>query len=336
MLVGVKMGTQGNGLRLCLGRGSGHKLSIVELEYLDNGSRRVLREGMPHQEIVPLLPPPFRSMFGRHLSPRLKVVRDRCFLVIGVSEARGGGILPAGFFAPAIRQVIHLPGLRGNPERNYPVSAAKDLFPGTFEKYTASVILEWQRVHSQKLASLNQDLLSLRLTWKAEARLLNEAEAELRVGRMARSRRGGARDLVNIADVGFGLSQVLPVLVALQAAEPRQLVYLEQPEIHLHPAAQLGLAEVLAKAAQRGVRVVLETHSALLLLRVQALVAEGRLASEEVKLHWFRRSADGSTEIASADLDENGAFGDWPEDFGPTELAAQSQYLDAVEARKAR
>ena len=114
-------------------------------------------------------------------------------------------------------------------------------------------------------------------------------------------------------------------------ANPGQLVYLEQPEIHLHPRAQSALAQVLAEAANRGVRVVVETHSNLLLLGVQALVAEGQLASENVKLHWFTRRDDGSTKIASADLDTTGAFGNWPEDFADVALEAESRYLDAAE-----
>ena len=137
--------------------------------------------------------------------------------------------------------------------------------------------------------------------------------------------------MVNIADVGFGASQALPVLVALRAAEPGQLVYLEQPEIHLHPRARCGLAEALAAAAKRGVRVVVETHSSSLLLSLQTLVAEGKLDPALVKLHWFSRGDDGSTEITSADVDEAGAFGDWPEDFADVALQNESAYLDAVD-----
>ena len=144
---------------------------------------------------------------------------------------------------------------------------------------------------------------------------------------------GKLDDLVNIADVGFGVSQVLPVVVALAAAEPGRLVYLEQPELHLHPRAQAALAEVLADAARRGVRVVAETHSSTLLLAVQALVAEGELPTEDVILHWFQRDADGVTRVTSADLDQLGAYGDWPEDFGDVESAVQNRYLDAVESR---
>ncbi len=93
------------------------------------------------------------------------------------------------------------------------------------------------------------------------------------------------------------------------------------------------MAQVLTDAANRGIRVIAETHSALLLLGIQTLVAEGKLDPAIVKLHWFSRRADGSTEVRSADLDESGAFGDWPEDFGQVELEAQSRYLDAAEPR---
>jgi len=152
---------------------------------------------------------------------------------------------------------------------------------------------------------------------------------EMQVGRLPHAVRGGAWDLVNLADVGFGVSQTLPVLVALRASRKGQLVYLEQPEIHLHPRAQTALAEVIAEAAKTGSRIVVETHSNLLLLGLQTVVREGRLPAESVKLHWFRRGPDGSTEISSADLDKEGRFGNWPEDFAEVLLHAESRYLDA-------
>ena len=137
--------------------------------------------------------------------------------------------------------------------------------------------------------------------------------------------------MVSIADVGFGVSQVLPILVALIVAEPGQLVYLEQPEMHLHPRAQAALARVLADAAERGVHVVAETHSSLLLLAIQTFVAEGNLPRALVKLHWFTRDDNGATTITPAELDEAGAYGNWPEDFDDVDLEAQSRYLDAAD-----
>lgn len=155
---------------------------------------------------------------------------------------------------------------------------------------------------------------------------------ELRVGRTVRSRQGGAKDTVSIADVGFGVSQTLPVVVALLTAKPGQLVYIEQPELHLHPRAQVAMAQILCDAANRGVRVVIETHSSLILRGIQTQVARQTISPDLVMLHWFSRSEeDGATDIKSTLLDEDGAFGDWPEDFDDVILGSERAYLDAVE-----
>ena len=231
-----------------------------------------------------------------------------------------------------IRSTIHVPGLRGNPERVYKTTATGPDFPGTFENYVASVVALWQTKNDDRLNQLAEMLVALGLTWKIATKTVDYTQIELLVGRLPQPR--STDDLVSIADVGFGVSQVLPVLVALLIAEPGRLVYLEQPELHLHPRAQYALAKILAASAKRGVKLVVETHSALLLLMVQTLVAKGNLDPELVKLHWFSRSDEnGTTSIQSADLDGKGAFGDWAEDFGDIELRAEGAYLDAVEGR---
>ena len=119
--------------------------------------------------------------------------------------------------------------------------------------------------------------------------------------------------------------------MALLTAKEGQMVYIEQPELHLHPRAQVAMAEIIGEAAERGVIAVIETHSPILLLGVQTLVAEKKLSKDLVKLHWFTREKDGSSKITGVDLDEKGAYGDWPEDFGDIELKLESRYLDAVE-----
>ncbi|XWK86131.1 MAG: AAA family ATPase [Phormidium sp.] len=273
-----------------------------------------------------------------------EIVRERCFISIK-SEAMlhtNLGIIKAivydshnhtNLFESDIRNLIHIPALRGNPERTYNTTPVGKEFPGTFESYVASIISYWQKSDSDRLIKLANALQKLGLAGKVDTRQINDVQIELRVSRLPLSNQSEIEDMVNIADVGFGVSQTLPVLVALLVAEPGQLVYLEQPEIHLHPRAQVALAEILTYAANRGVRVVLETHSELLLLAVQSLVAEGKLSPELVKLHWFKRREDGVTEVSSTDLDAAGAFGDWPEDFSDVSLKLESRYLDAAEAR---
>jgi predicted ATPase len=177
----------------------------------------------------------------------------------------------------------------------------------------------------------------LGLTWKVQAKRVDDTQVELRVGRMPLPKQGRAHDVLSIADVGFGVSQTLPVVVACLAAKPGQLLYIEQPEIHLHPRAQIGMARLLVNAANRGVRVIAEKHSSLLLLGVQALVAEGVVRPNFVGLNWFRRDMkDGITTIQTAELDDAGRFGDWPEDFDEVALDAENRYLSAAERRLAK
>ena len=68
---------------------------------------------------------------------------------------------------------------------------------------------------------------------------------------------------------------------------------------------------------------------------MQTLIAEGKLKTGLVKLHWFNREQDGSTKVTPANLDAIGRFGDWPVDFDDVTLEAQSRYLDAAEERLA-
>lgn len=222
----------------------------------------------------------------------------------------------------AARGVIHLPALRGNPQRTYRTAAVHGEFRGVFNDYTAGVIAVWQNrarlarpgvlIHEgkERLAGLARDLELLGLTWHVEARQLDDANVELLVDRLPHARQDGSRDLVSMADVGFGVSQTLPVVVALQVAAPGQLVYLEQPEIHLHPRAQVAFAELLRAAAARGARVVVETHSALLLRAIQTMVAKGTLDSGDIALHWFSRDPETglSKVVAAGEVGEVGGI----------------------------
>ncbi len=270
-----------------------------------------------------------KSLFDRHSTHGdLDVVRrSRCFLRL---ESQDGNI-SLNFTRNLdfdIFNSIHLPGLRGNPERMYKLTSTGPRYPGRFENYVASIIHDWQNTKDSRLQTLVGALRRLKLTGRISTQKIGDIGIEIKVGFHPHHR---TSNMVNIADVGLGVSQVLPVLVALIVAEPGRLVYLEQPELHLHPRAQVALAQVLADAAKRGVRVVAETHSSLLLLAIQTLVAEGDLPPELVKLHWFTRDENGATKIDTADLDKVGAYGDWPEDFDDVDLKAQSDYLDAAD-----
>ncbi|MEB3248924.1 MAG: AAA family ATPase [Merismopediaceae bacterium] len=227
-----------------------------------------------------------------------------------------------------IINIIHLPCLRNKPERMYPVSSI-ERFVGTFDHYFATRIHYWHTIHDSRLQKLNDYLQLLGLTSKITASRPNDVDIELQVGFSLND----DHTMVNLADVGVGVSQVLPVLVALLVAQPGQLVYLEQPELHLHPRAQANLAQPLVDAANRGVKVIVETHSDLLLTRIQTLVAEEKINYRKVIFHWFNRQENGVTQITSAELDSSGAYGDFPLDFSDVFFDEDSRYVRAVSSK---
>jgi predicted ATPase len=317
-----------------------HGFELVQSNFKIRGRDIVLRANIKNlqtpavESLAPtLFGPTARQFFEDKV--RWEVVRRGCFLTVAMmgDNNEWAVSLPEEIFGGMLRRIIHIPGLRGNPERSYNTSAVGKLFPGVFGNYVASIIVAWQESSDKRLDVLGQALQLLGLTWRIEANPLDATRVELLVARLPTKPKSGRGDLVNVADVGFGVSQVLPVLVALLTAEPGQLVYIEQPELHLHPRAQQALAAILANAANRGVQVVAETHSSILLLAVQTLVVEGKLSPEKVKLHWFQRDSRGATQVTSGDLDHLGAYGDWPVDFDEVEAKADNAYLDAVETR---
>lgn len=260
----------------------------------------------------------------------ISTVAQRGFLYLTIERGEDQ-ILPTYLYSVErpILNTLHVPGLRDNPSRTYETTAVGNRFPGTFDNYVASVIHSWQREDDERLEKLVRQLQHMGLTGGVEADRVNDTQVELRVEQQPVGSESGR--MINVADVGIGVSQVLPVLVACLVADPGQLVYIEQPEIHLHPRAQTHLADALVEAANRGVRVVVETHSQLLLLALQTRIAEDDIAPEQVMLHWFERREDGVTEVDSQVPDEKGAFGDWPEDFSEIERKAENRYLDAAE-----
>lgn len=267
-----------------------------------------------------------------------RIQRKKCFLTITSTIKKQPipfriGIDLTETIENLAQRTIHVPGLRGNPERSYKTAVSETKFPGSFEKYVASIIHGWRTKRStkEKFLRLIDQLNSLGLASSLETGFINDTRLEIRVSRF-RGNTVDNSDYVNIADVGFGVSQTLPVLVALIAASKGQLVYIEQPELHLHPKAQFNLAKPIAEAINRGVLVVIETHSSILLRGIQILVAEKFVPAKKVALNWFTQNpCTGQSEVSKAELDSHGAFGDWPEDFDDTSLEADQKYLDAVE-----
>ena len=138
----------------------------------------------------------------------------------------------------------------------------------------------------------------------------------------------------SLTDVGFGVSQVLPVLVLLYYVPEGSTVLMEQPEIHLHPKVQSDLADVMLNvAAARNLQIVVESHSEHLMRRLQRRIAEGYASSEDVKLY-FVSSQGSQAHLSDLRLNEWGEIENWPESFFGDEMGEIAAITEASLARK--
>lgn len=117
-------------------------------------------------------------------------------------------------------------------------------------------------------------------------------------------------------NVGFGLTYVLPILVAILSSSHGALVLIENPEAHLHPRGQAQMGELLARAAACGIQVVVETHSDHVLNGIRVAVYEGRLRPEDAQLHFFQRNEqNGHAQVISPRMNRDARIYPWPEGF---------------------
>lgn len=130
-----------------------------------------------------------------------------------------------------------------------------------------------------------------------------------------RLRSDSRSDFQRPQNVGFGLTQLFPIIVSLLAARAGDILLIENPEVHLHPRAQQGIGMLLAETAASGVQVILETHSDHVLNGVRLAVKQKKLPAADVRVHFFAHRPGQAAAPASPTMDDDGRLDSWPEGF---------------------
>lgn len=203
----------------------------------------------------------------------------------------------------------HISSFRVPPERTYYQRTKAALKVDKFGENSIDQLIEWERSQSSKMAELQLALKQLGLAEELGTQQYSGGRFDVRVV-PTRSRLPSS-----LCDVGFGVSQCLPVLVADLQLDTQSTLAVSQPEIHLHPSVQAALADYFSRQARRfKKRYILETHSEYLLNRFRLLIAKGELKEEDLAVYylgekrsephcfrlWFRK--DGTIEGAPKDF----------------------------------
>ncbi len=327
-------------------------IDLIEFYYLlenrQTGRERTAKIGVYCQEINSLVPKceffcqgiDLRRSYRHSLSQKDSETED-----VPLIKSYGSSFydFPAKLvleFETLFQNVYYLGPLREYPKRFYAWSGERPQDVGRRGELAVSALLA-----SQALAyKQNQEEPSAAekvAFWLRELGLVydiclqaiaeNRREHEIRVKRTPNSAE------VPITDVGFGVSQILPVLTLCYYVPKGSTIILEQPEIHLHPSVQAGLADVFIDAIKtRNVQILLESHSEHLLLRLQRRIAEEKISNTDAALYFCEMTEAGTSQLKPLELDEYGNINNWPESFFGDKMADLVAMTEAEMLRQQR
>lgn len=230
-------------------------------------------------------------------------------------------------YVDQVDKLLYLGPLREDPRRQYTWSGSNPFDVGPRGERAIEAILaaverderrnvRWKQRRMDFQEIIAWWLKELGLIHSFEVREVSEGSGLYRVY-VKRDRRSTE---TLITDVGFGVSQVLPILTLLYYAPEGATVLIEQPEIHLHPAVQAGLADLFISVSKvRNLQLIVESHSEHLLNRMMRRVAEqstpyGDISAEDVAVY-FANNSDGESSLEKLRLNRHGVIENWPKDF---------------------
>ena len=271
----------------------------------------------------------YRWVFGgdrrdMSMEVRLVTVNDRTFklpqelrYLLPLDEAEA-----ASPFIRPLRNLTYITAERIAPQEAYPLEDPRLVnVVGPRGEHAVSV-LHWGRDEPVIDGLVLRGVPALRLhqVQSRMSTLFPGCEIDLQPASRANAvtlglRTSNATEFHKPVHTGFGLTQILPIVVAALSATKGDILLIENPEVHLHPAGQALMGQLLADVARAGVQVVVETHSDHVLNGVRRAVKTCRLSSEEVAIHFFRSPSDELTQVLSPTLDDSGNIDDWPEGF---------------------
>ncbi|ACX96365.1 AAA family ATPase [Halothiobacillus neapolitanus] len=196
--------------------------------------------------------------------------------------------------------------IRPYPSRHYYISSLQEKID-SLGNNAFQILIDWYSSDKKKFNKVINGLQTLKLADSIIIGSLKDELVEINVAPY------NQRHTVNLSDVGFGLSQILPVLVANAASENDSTLLINQPEVHLHPSSQAELANYFFTESKNK-NFIIETHSEYLINRFRLLVAEGKIKSEDISIIYIDKGEQDPT-LSEISISDNGALISAPDSF---------------------
>jgi predicted ATPase len=239
--------------------------------------------------------------------------------------------LPISFEA-CLRSIRYLGPLRTEPAASYTWSGSPPVDVGRQGEYAVQALLAARGTEPRVERQVAEWLAKLGLIASIHLSRLSERRDYYEV----RVKQTPAGSEVLLPDVGFGVSQILPVLVLCAYAQEGSILLLEQPEMHLHPSAQSELADVIIEAViKRKLQIIVESHSEHFLRRLQMRIAKEEFSAKDAALY-FCHIENGESKAELLRLTDDGYVKNWPPNFFGDEMGDIVAMTEASIGRRRR
>jgi predicted ATPase len=228
--------------------------------------------------------------------------------------------------AKALLRLNYVSAERSGPRETYPLGAWKqptgvgpqgEHAPGVLYRHADAAVSERLRVEDTPPTLIRQAEAWMQCFFPGAAIAVEPVRNASLVTLGLRTRQD--TDFHRPQNVGYGLTQILPILTACLAAEPGDLVVVDSPEAHLHPAAQAQMARFLALTASTGVQILMESHSDHVLNGIRRAVKQNEIRWEDATIHFFTDRGDQHEKtrahVISPTLQPDGSLDSWPHGF---------------------
>ena len=185
----------------------------------------------------------------------------------------------------------YLGPVRSSPQRTYLFTGERRSRIGSGGENMTTVLIKGAMTRRKKdhlsiQSKINDWLVKSKMARQVEISPISDRHYEIHIENYFTGEKQ------NIADVGYGHSQVLPILVGGYSMGPGSTFLIEQPELHLHPKAQAELGDFFLDLYNNGVQTIIETHSEHLILRLQQHVASGIIPPNDIAVYFIRNTTE--------------------------------------------
>lgn len=304
-------------LKFSIKYNKGHKKYILESDLIENKILEKYRVEFGKSikfeklSIIPSTDTPINQLFRRKLYNK-NYFCNNIFNIFSLLNR----ILSSNF---NIDKINYISPLRAFPKRYYFLDESN--ISNSLDSIDGDSITETLKKHSSLISKVNLWFEKFGLSVGVED--VKEVIHRLKINQNGLS--------LDITDVGFGISQVLPIIVQGFLSKQDSLTIIEQPEIHLHPMMQSELADLfidIVADKSQSKRLLIETHSESLLKRLRRRIAEGKISNNDVAIYFIQGSKKKtiSARIQKLDISNRGSF-DWPIEFYSTDLEDTTEFL---------